>query len=169
MMFHYIFKIFLFLFLFTLPANSKNYNEIVIDGNLRISDESIKVFSNIPNNDVLDEDKLNIILKRLYDTGFFKDISIIISNDKLIIKVKENPIIQNVYIEGIKNSGLEKSIIDILSLKDRSSFNTTKFRKDEIAIVNLLKSKGYYFAIIVSSIQDLGDSKIKLKLKRFLF
>ena len=162
MMFHYIFKIFLFLFLFTLPANSKNYNEIVIDGNLRISDESIKVFSNIPNNDVLDEDKLNIILKRLYDTGFFKDISIIISNDKLIIKVKENPIIQNVYIEGIKNSGLEKSIIDILSLKDRSSFNTTKFRKDEIAIVNLLKSKGYYFAVIVSSIQDLGDSKIIL-------
>ena len=161
-MFHYIFKIFLFIFLFTLSANSKNYNEIVIDGNLRISDESIKVFSNIPDNDELDEDKLNIILKRLYDTGFFKDISIVINNDKLIIKVKENPIIQNVYIEGIKNSGLEKSIIDILTLRDRSSFNTTKFKNDEIAIVNLLKSKGYYFAIIVSSIQDLGDSKIIL-------
>ena len=161
-MFHYIFKIFLFISLFTLAANSKNYNEIVIDGNIRISDESIKVFSNIPDNDELDEDKLNIILKRLYDTGFFKDISIVINNDKLIIKVKENPIIQNVNIEGIKNSGLEKSIIDILALKDRSSFNTTKFKNDEIAIVNLLKSKGYYFAIIVSSIQDLGDSKIIL-------
>ena len=56
--------------------------------------------------DVTDND-LNIIIKNLYQTNFFKDLSVTLSESLLKISVVENPIIQNliinVIIEGFKN------------------------------------------------------------------
>jgi outer membrane protein insertion porin family len=158
----FILRLFLILTLFTVPTFSKNYNEIVINGNKRISDETIKVFSSIPDNENLNENSINSILKNLYDTGFFKDVSVMIENNKLIINVKENPIIQTVTIDGVKKTDIKESIIDVLSLKDRSSFNKALLKEDEESILNLLKTKGYYFASITTTIEDFGNNKINL-------
>ena len=43
---------------------------------------------------------LNRILKKLYNTNFFETVSIKLSNEILIIKVMENPIVQNISYEG---------------------------------------------------------------------
>ena len=158
----FILRLFLILTLFTVPTFSKNYNEIVINGNKRISNETIKVFSSIPDNENLNENSINSILKNLYETGFFKDVSVMIENNKLIINVKENPIIQTVTIDGIKKTNIKESIIDVLSLKDRSSFNKALLKRDEESILNLLKTKGYYFATITTTLEDFGNNKINL-------
>ena len=158
----FILRLFLILTLFTVPTFSKNYNEIVINGNKRISNETIKVFSSIPDNENLNENSINSILKNLYETGFFKDVSVMIENNKLIINVKENPIIQTVTIDGIKKTNIKESIIDVLSLKDRSSFNKALLKQDEESILNLLKTKGYYFATITTTLEDFGNNKINL-------
>ena len=42
--------------------------------------------------------KLNNILKDLYETDFFKDISVNLNNQILSINVQENPIIENIFI-----------------------------------------------------------------------
>ena len=88
---------------------SKNYNKIKIDGNSRISDETIIVFSELPDKKFLDENSLNLILKKLFNTGFFKDIRIKIETDVLKIAVIENPIIQSVLINGIKSKSLKET------------------------------------------------------------
>tara|TARA_B100000795_G_scaffold191120_1_gene145649 strand:- start:996 stop:3233 length:2238 start_codon:yes stop_codon:yes gene_type:complete len=155
-------RLFIILILFISPSFSKNYNEIVITGNKRISDETIKVFSSIQDNEILDENSLNLILKNLYETGFFKDVSVKLENNKLIIKVVENKIIESVIIEGVKSKSIRDLITDILILKDRSSFNMTILKNDESAIINLLKTKGYYFATTSSSIEEFGENKINL-------
>ena len=74
----------------------------------------------------------------------------------------ENPIIQTVFIEGIKRKKTEESLYEILSLKNRSSYNSTLIKKDETAILSFLKDDGYYFSKVTSSYQDLGDNKIDL-------
>ena len=134
---------------------SKNYNKIKIDGNSRISDETIIVFSELPDKKFLDENSLNLILKKLFNTGFFKDIRIKIETDVLKIAVIENPIIQSVLINGIKSKSLKAELSDIQTLKDRSSFNIAKVKNDEIRMINLLKDKGYYFPKIVTTVTDL--------------
>jgi outer membrane protein insertion porin family len=161
-MFLFLVKLFLMLFLFTTPSLSKNYNEIIINGNSRISDETIKVFSKIPDNKTLDENSINLILKNLYNTFFFKDISVKIDNNQLVIDVEENPIIQSVFVEGVKAKKIKESITEILSLKDRSSFNNYQLNADKINITNTLKNRGYYFSTLTSEIEDLGDNKINL-------
>ena len=104
-------KIFFHFILLTIflafSAYSKNYENIIINGNERISNETILVFSKISNDKPLNENSLNEILKRLYGSGFFKDVKIKIENNNIIIDVLENPIIQTVFIEGIKSKSIQ--------------------------------------------------------------
>ncbi len=144
------------------PLLSKDFNEISINGNVRISDETIKIFSEITNETFLDENSLNLILKNLYKTGFFKDINLKIEDEKLNINVVENPIIQSVFLKGVKARKNRVIINEALILKDRSSFNITNVKKDEISIITALKKKGYFFAKVISSIENLNDNKVNL-------
>ena len=47
---------------------------------------------------------LNKILKDLYETEFFKDISVKFDNQILSIIVQENPIIEKIIYNGIKSN-----------------------------------------------------------------
>tara|TARA_B100000787_G_scaffold168193_1_gene156472 strand:- start:632 stop:2869 length:2238 start_codon:yes stop_codon:yes gene_type:complete len=161
-MFKLISKIFLIFILFTGSTRSEIFNNILITGNERISDETIIIFSDLPNENFLNENSINNILKKLYESGFFKNIIVKIENKNLIIDVIENPIIQTIFIEGIKKQKLEKSLYEVLSLKSRSSFNSSLVKKDVNAVINILKDNGYYFSKVVSSVQDLGSNKVDL-------
>ena len=161
-MFRLFIQLILLYIFMTFSSYSKNYEKIIINGNERISNETILVFSEIQDNIPLDENSINEILKKLYKSGFFKDVTVKIENNNLTIDVLENPIIQTVFIEGIKRKKTEESLYEILSLKNRSSYNSTLIKKDEAAILSFLKDDGYYFSKVTSSYQDLGDNKIDL-------
>ena len=161
-MFRFFIQLILLSIFLIFPSYSKNYEKIIIKGNERISNETILVFSEIQDNKSLDENSINEILKKLYKSGFFKDVTVKIENNNLTIDVLENPIIQTVFIEGIKRKKTEESLYEILSLKNRSSYNSTSIKKDEAAILSFLKDDGYYFSKVTSSYQDLGDNKIDL-------
>ena len=161
-MFRFFIQLILLSIFLIFPSYSKNYEKIIINGNERISNETILVFSEIQDNKSLDENSINEILKKLYKSGFFKDVTVKIENNNLTIDVLENPIIQTVFIEGIKRKKTEESLYEILSLKNRSSYNSTLIKKDEAAILSFLKDDGYYFSKVTSSYQDLGDNKIDL-------
>ena len=161
-----MFKFFIHLtilsFFLIFSSYAKNYERIIINGNERISSETILVFSEISEDQSLNENSINNILKKLYESGYFKDVSVKIENNNLIIDVLENPVIQTVYINGIKRKKTEESLYEILSLKNRSSYNAINVKKDENAILSYLKEQGFYFSKITSSYQDLGDNKIDL-------
>ena len=92
------------LFLLTNVLRAEIVKEINVEGNQRISSETVIMFADVSIKDVLTEKNLNEILKRLYDTNFFDLVSVEISDEILSIKVRENPIIQNISYEGIKSS-----------------------------------------------------------------
>ena len=161
-MFKFLFHFLLFSIFFISSAYSNNYKKIIINGNDRISNETILLFSEIPDSKSLDENSINEILKKIYKSGFFKDVTVKIENNNLIIAVSENPIIQTVFIEGIKRKKTEESLYEILSLKNRSSYNLALTKKDEASILNFLREDGYYFSKLTTSFQDLGGNKIDL-------
>ena len=102
---------YLFLSCNLLPAFSEIIKKIEITGNERIPDATIEMFSSVSINDELNSDKVNQILKSLYDTNYFKDISINFFNNTLFVNVLENPIIQNISYEGIKAQKVKDEII----------------------------------------------------------
>ena len=145
-MFKKIFITVIFYFFFFISVQADKIENIIVTGNERISAETIIIFGEIDVNDDFNESKLNQILKNLYNTNFFEDIKLSISNKSLNIIVVENPIIQNVEIVGIKANKLKEPIFEELKLKKNNSFNEYLVKKDRDLILNILKSNGFYFA-----------------------
>ena len=173
-----IFNIF-YLFLFFNISNAEIVNKIVINGNERVSDETIIVFSAVKLGDTINAEKLNQIVKSLYDSNFFDNISTSLNNQELTITVKESPIINKVEFQGIKSKTLVESLSKNLSLKSRSSYNTYQLELDKLQIQNQLKNRGYYYSKIkiFTNIKDnntldliydinIGD---KAKIKKITF
>ena len=101
-----IILILLFQFFFINYSYSDAIKKIIINGNERVSDETVVMFSKLNIGQDIDENDLNNSLKEMYNTNYFKDISIK-SNDGIVtIDVQENPIIQNVQINGIKKDAI---------------------------------------------------------------
>ena len=133
--FVYKFKLILIpLCIFILSFNNlkaETVNQIIVEGNDRVSPETVIMFSGVSVNDDLSENNLNQVLKQLYGSNFFELVSVKIENNILRIKVKEYPIIQNVIYEGIKSSEMLEKIKEEVNLKSRSSFNEILLIKDK--------------------------------------
>ena len=157
--------IILSLFIFILLMNNLKaeiVNQIIVEGNNRVSPDTVIMFSGVSLNDDLSEDNLNQVLKQLYGSNFFESVSVKIENNILKINVKEYPIIQNVIYEGIKSSEILEDVKSEVNLKSRSSFNEILLIKDKESISTKLKARGYYFADIDTSVEELSDNKINL-------
>ena len=75
---------------------------MVIEGNKRVSDETIKVYGEIEINKDFSENDINNVLNNLYSTNFFEDVKINLNNNKLIISLKEYPVINQLILVGEK-------------------------------------------------------------------
>ena len=165
MIFKMIKLIFVFCFLIT-SAFSEIVNNITINGNKRISSESIKVLGNISTQKNLEKKDLNNLLKKLYDTNFFKDVNLSLDQGNLIINVIENPIIENIEITGIKNKTFIEEISEIMVLKNRMSFSEIQLQKDINTINNVLKTNGFYFSKVEPSIiKDDNLNAVRLRIE----
>ena len=136
---------------------------IEVKGNERISSETILMFSDVSINDEVNSQKINKILKNLYDSNFFENISINITNNNLLINVVELPIIENILFEGIKAKKIKDEISKDLKLKERSSFNQIDLIDDKQNILTKLKNIGYYNSTIETYLDDLNDNRVNLK------
>ena len=152
-----LFKIYLTLLFFSFSIVTANEIEnLSVSGNKRISKETIQVLGNINLDENFDNEKINEILKNLYKTNFFEDVKISVDAKILLITVKENPIIQNILISGIKKDELKELLLDKMTLKNRSSFTNYRLQNDLNLLDNILKQGGYYFAKI-EPLVDIND------------
>ncbi len=170
---------------FIFQAKSESVNKFKVVGNERVSDEVIKIFSEVKLPADLSSSDLDKILKNLYNSNFFDDVKVSVDKNTLIITVKENPIIQLVQVDGV-NKKLKEAILENFILKNKSSYNDYLAQNDLNKLKNFLKTLGYYFSevkvlkinndnntidlkyeielgekALIGSIQFLGDKKFK--------
>ena len=153
----YLVTLITYFLLFSTVSNAENIKNIVITGNDRVSDETIKIFSSINIGDEINSDKLNKIIKNLYETNFFENISVNFENHELLITVKENPVINKILINGVKSKTMMETITKNMLLKSRSSFNDYQLDKDRLEILKELKNMGYYYSKI-EILQELKEN-----------
>ena len=150
------------LLLFIHNLHSEIIKNIKISGNERITNETLLTFLPPLLDKEITDSEINSITKNLYETNFFKDVTIELKDDLLLINVVENPIIQNIVYNGIKSDSLLDFLTDGVNLKDRSSF-VEIFAEQDIAIINdNLKRRGYFFATVVLKKENLGDNLVNL-------
>jgi len=96
-----------FFLLFAFEVSSLETKNIKINGNKRISNDTILSYINLT--EKLDEQDLillNRIQKDLFSTGFFSNVKIKYEEKNLVIDLIENPFIKFFYVDGVSEAEL---------------------------------------------------------------
>ena len=159
-------KLFISIILFFIFLSAHSHAEVVkkieIKGNERISAETIAVFGDISVGKNYEISDINSLIKKLYDTTFFSNISVVVKNNILSVTVKENPIINSITFEGEKAKKYKEKIRELLLLREKSSFVENNIKSDINLIKDFYRSIGYYFVKIDVEIAKLEKNRINI-------
>ena len=164
-LFSFNLKVIIFILVLNLNAFSEILENIQINGNQRISNDTIKLFSKIDIGDEINKEDINRILKDLYETNFFENVNIKFLNNILNISVSEHPIIQNVIYEGIKSKSLLSKIEENKLIREKASFNEFILSNEEKRILAILRNLGYYNSLLDTSIEKLDNNTVLINFK----
>ena len=143
-------------------ALAETFSEFEISGNKRVSSKTIINFSKLEKNTELSKNDLNTALKNIYESNFFEEVSVNILNNKLLIKVKEYPIIQDIKFNGVKAKKHIELFKTVSKLQPKSSFNKFTLQDDVNKISNVLRKSGYYFSEVNVEQQVNSNNTIDL-------
>ena len=154
--------IILFLTFFNIDSYSEVIEEIVVKGNERISKETIMIFGDVAVGKNYEISDVNSLIKKLYDTTFFSNISVELKNNKLSIVVEENPLINSIIFDGEKAKKYTEKIRELLILKDKNSFIENNIKRDINQIKLFYRTLGYYFVKIDTQIEKLEKNRVNI-------
>tara|TARA_B100000886_G_scaffold340350_1_gene309368 strand:+ start:1887 stop:4133 length:2247 start_codon:yes stop_codon:yes gene_type:complete len=153
----------IFFFFFTNLSKAEVIKEFQIIGNDRVSDQTVIMFSKLEIGDQVDNNSLNLALKEIFSTNYFKDVSIGINDGIIQISVLENPVIQSISIVGIDKDKIYKTINEVTKKIEKYPFIESQINDQVKLLKNILKSYGYYFVELNSSIQINDNNTVDLK------
>ena len=159
-------KIFFIFILFFLVFSAKSYAEIVnkveVKGNERITLETIVIFGDITIGKNYESSDITLMIKKLYETNFFSNISIELLDGQLNIIVKENPIINSLVFEGEKAEKYKTAIAEKLILREKTSFLENYIKSDINLIKTFYRQLGFYFVKIDLDVEKLKRNRVNL-------
>ena len=157
----YIFFAVLFT-LFSISSYAEIVKKIEVNGNQRVSSETVAVFGDVQIGKDYDLEDVNDLIKKLYDTSFFSNISVTIENNILSITVEENPLVNDVIFNGEKAKKYKEKIIELLSLSQNHSFIESAVQNDINQILAFYRNFGFYFIKIDAEIEKLKNNKVNI-------
>ena len=157
------FKILIFLFFYYFNFNLYAENNVFINGNSSIPKETIKnLLGKVDIKTFSNKNILNEFQKKIYETGFFSEVSISVKDKDIYVNVKENPIINFFYIEGLKNDTLIELISKKISTGEGKVFSTNKIKNDFELISDILNSLGYLKNSITYKVNKIENNKVNV-------
>ncbi|MEO8713535.1 MAG: outer membrane protein assembly factor BamA, partial [Acetobacteraceae bacterium] len=109
----------------------------------------------------LDPAQLDRSVKTLYATGLFQDVSITPQGSTLVVRVKENPIVNRVVYEG-NHAQNDEQLNGVTQLRARSVFTPAAAEADRKRILDSYAAKGRYDATVEPEIIRLPENRVNL-------
>ena len=108
--------------LFFSVLKAEQITSIIIEGNKRVSKETIKIYGKIDLKKDYKERDLDLVLKNLYSTDFFEDVKVFIDKGVLKINVKEYPFINQLIIVGEPKKSFLDQIKKVMKIKEKDLY-----------------------------------------------
>jgi outer membrane protein insertion porin family len=146
-----------------MPATAQGgvVQRIVVQGNERIETDTIVSYLPIQPGDTVGPQQIDLAVKTLFRTDLFSDISIELQGGDLIVRVVENPIINQVVFEGNDNMKDDK-LRDEVQVRPRGIFTKGKVQSDVQRIVELYRRSGRISVTVTPQIVQLPQKRIDL-------
>ncbi len=155
----YIFLIFL---INTTLVFSEILNDFKITGNQRLAKETIVMFSELDKGKIINQNILNNSIKNLYSTNYFKKVEMKFDDNVLEIIVEENPIIQTIKLEGIKNNEILNSLREVTKKNEKYPFLVNKIKDQKNLLINSLRNSGFYFVKINTKVINNKNNSVDI-------
>ena len=163
-------NIFLFiitlLFSFSILPNKAHTQEtlvssINVDGNKRISSDTIVSLSKVQVGSAYSPTQLNSALQSIKKSSYFKTVDISIVNNILNINVIENPTINSISFEGNKTLS-DINLNELITSKQRQTLLISQVEKDTDKIATAYADTGRISAIVTPKVIELSDNRVDL-------
>lgn len=157
-----IIKSIIFFYILTTSVLTEVAEKVLITGNERISEETVLIYGDITSGKNYSDKDLDLILKNLYETNFFENVKVNLSNNILKIDLKEYPVINQLIISGENSKRYQEQIKKIIFSKANGPYVTANLAKDVQIINNLYSSIGYNSPSIETKIKKIDDKNFDL-------
>lgn len=137
---------------------------IEVEGIERIPKETILSYLTFKKGESVDRNAIDLSLKALFATELFADVNIDVNRETIIVKVKENPVINRIAFEG--NSKLkEERLKNELQLRPRVVYTRNKVQSDVERLVEIYRQNGRYAAKVEPYVIELPQNRVDLVFK----
>jgi outer membrane protein insertion porin family len=134
---------------------------ILVQGNERIDQQTVLSYLPIQIGDTVDPARIDLAVKTLFRTDLFSDVEIGLQGTDLIVRVSENPIVNQVVFEG--NRGLaENKLRDEVQIRPRGIFTKARVQADVARIIELYRRSGRISATVTPKIVQLPQKRVDL-------
>ena len=136
-------------------------SSIIIDGNKRISSDTIISLSKVQVGGIYSPTQLNSALQSIKKSSYFKNVDISLVNNVLNINVVENPTINSISFEGNKSLN-DINLNELITSKQRQTLLISQVEKDTNKIATAYADTGRISAIVIPKIIELSDNRVDL-------
>ncbi|KTT76833.1 membrane protein [Sphingomonas endophytica] len=146
----------------TAPAApvTRTITSLRVEGTQRIEPETALSYTKLRQGDAYTNETLDQAIKDLYASDLFADVQIDgASTGNIVIRVRENPIINRVIFEGNKRLKEDK-IGKEVRLKPRQIFTRSAVRADVARIIELYRRQGRFAATVQPKMVSLDQNRV---------
>ena len=136
-------------------------SSINVDGNKRISSDTIVSLSKVQVGSAYSPTQLNSALQSIKKSSYFKTVDISIFNNILNINVIENPTINSISFEG-NNTLSDINLNELIRSKQRQTLLISQVEKDTDKIATAYADTGRISAIVTPKVIELSDNRVDL-------
>jgi outer membrane protein insertion porin family len=136
-------------------------SSIVVDGNKRISSDTIVSLSKVQIGNAYSPTQLNSALQNIKKSTYFETVDVSLFNNILNINVIENPTINSISFEGNKSLS-DINLNELVTSKQRQTLLISQVEKDTDKIASAYADTGRISAIVTPKVIDLSDNRVDL-------
>jgi len=137
-------------------------HSIGVTGNQRLEADTVRSYIKLKPGDHYTRESLDQALKDLYASELFADVTIAgADTGNIVLRVRENPVINRIVLEGNKRIKEDK-IRPEIKLAPRQIFTRSKARADVARIIELYRRQGRYAATVEPKMVLLDQNRVDI-------
>lgn len=142
-------------------AQDTRIREIQVAGNRRVEPETVRSYLRFSLGDSYDPLKVDESVRALFATGLFSDVAIDRAGPLVVIKVTENPVVNQVAFEGNRDVD-DATLRGEVQLKPRSVYTRAKVQGDVQRVLDVYRRQGKFSAHVEPKVIELDQSRVNL-------
>ena len=146
----------------TAASAARPIKSLRVEGSQRIEPETVLSYTKLRSGQAYTNESLDQAIRDLYASDLFADVSIAgAETGDIVLRIRENPIINRVILEGNKRIKSDK-ITKEIKLAPRQVFSRTAVRQDVARIVELYRRQGRFGAVVEPKMVSLDQNRVDI-------